>query len=129
MAIRIGNPRSVLVAASAEMDRPMRAAAVTAFAVLVAHWLFILAFVVPRLGGLSFLRLHYTATHGIDWVAKWQAIFTFPGVGLAAFFVNVAIAAALARSNRSLGRIVLGAAVLIEILLAAGGVLAVLLNG
>lgn len=129
MAIRIGNPRSLLVAVSSEMDRPMRVAAVTAFAVLAAHWLFILAFVVPRLGGLSFLRLHYTAAHGIDWVAEWQAIFAFPGIGLAAFFVNVAIAAALARNNRSLGRIVLGTAVLVEVLLAAGGVLAVLLNG
>lgn len=129
MAIRIGNPRSLLVAVSAEMDRPMRVAAMTAFAVLAAHWLFILAFVVPRLGGLRFLRLHYTAAHGIDWVAEWQAIFTFPGIGLAAFFVNVAIATALARNNRSLGRIVLGTAVLVEVLLAAGGVLAVLLNG
>lgn len=129
MAIRIGNPRPVLVAASAEMDRPMRVAAVLAFAVLTAHWLFILAFVVPRLGGLSFLRLHYTAAHGIDWVAGWQAIFTFPGIGLAAFFVNLALAAALAKTNKSLGLIVLGAAVLIEIFLAAGGVLAVLLNG
>jgi hypothetical protein len=129
MAIRIGNPRSVLAAASAELDRPMRIAAAAAFAVLLAHWLFILAFVVPRLGGLGFLRLHYTAAHGIDWVAGWQAIFTFPGIGLAAFFVNVALAAALAKNHRALGRIVLGAAVLVEVLLAAGGVLAVLLNG
>jgi hypothetical protein len=129
MAIRIGNPRPLLVAASAEMDRPMRVAAVLSFVVLVAHWLFILAFVVPRLGSLSFLRLHYTAAHGIDWVASWEAIFTFPGIGLVVFFVDLAIAAALARTNPSLGRIVLGAAVLVQVILAVGGVLAVLLNG
>lgn len=129
MAIRLGNPRSALVAVSADMDRPMRVAALMAFAILVAHWLFILAFVVPRLGGLGFLRLHYTAAHGIDWVAGWQAIFTFPGIGLAAFFLNLGIAAALAKTSPVLGRIVLGAAVLVEIFLAIGGVLAVLLNG
>jgi hypothetical protein len=129
MAMGMKNPRTVLLEAYAEMDRMMRVTAALAFAVLAAHWALIMAFVTPRVGTLRFLRLHYSASQGVDWVGAWYAIFTFPAVGLMAFIGNVALAAALARGSRPLGKMVLVATVLIEAVLAAAGVIAVLLNG
>lgn len=129
MAIRMRNPRAAVATAYADMDRAMRVSAALAFAVLAAHWALVMAFVVPRIGTLRFLRLHYTASQGVDWVGEWYAIFTFPAIGLLAFFGNLAFATTLAKGNRQMGRMVLVATVLIELVLAAGGVIAVLLNG
>lgn len=122
-------PRAIAAVADAGLDRAMRLTAAAAFAVLLVHWAFIVAFVVPRLGELRFLRLHYSASQGIDWIDDWRAIFTFPAVGLGAFVCNVAFAVALARRERELGRLLLGATVIVEAVLAVGGVIAVLLNG
>jgi hypothetical protein len=111
------------------MDLFMRAAIVIAFVPLVLQWTAILAFLVPRLGTLHFLRLHYTAAQGVDWVDVWYAIFLFPMLGLATFAVNLAIAMRLGRRNRSLGHVVMVATAFIEAMLAVSGIIAVLLNG
>ncbi|MEY4744759.1 MAG: hypothetical protein RL272_704 [Candidatus Parcubacteria bacterium] len=129
MLIRMRNPMEIVVSSYAGMDRVMRASAAAAFAVLAVHWALIVAFLIPRLGTLRFLRLHYTASQGIDWVDDWRAIFTFPAVGLAALACNYAFAAALARNRRPLGRMILIGTVLVEAIVAVGGVIAVLLNG
>ena len=107
----------------------MRIAAAGAFTVLMVHWAFIVAFIVPRLGSLRFLRLHYSAAQGIDWIDDWHAIFTFPALGLAAFFCNVAFAVVLAKRDPLLGRMLMAATVVVELMLAVGGIIAVLLNG
>lgn len=122
-------PRALVAAADAGLDRAMRLTAAAAFAVLMVHWAFIVAFLVPRLGELRFLRLHYSAAQGIDWIGDWRAIFTFPGLGLAAFICNLGFSSALGRRDPVLGRMLMGATVVVEILLAVGGVIAVLLNG
>lgn len=111
------------------LDRTTRAIAVGAFSLLAVHWLLLLSFVVPRLGRLDFLRLHYTASHGIDWVGDWRQIFVFPAIGLGAFFCNLWFAGALGRRERTLSRMLMAATLLIEAALAAGGVAAILLNG
>lgn len=129
MMFRMRNPREFVVTAYAGMDRVMRVAAVAAFGVLLAHWVLIVAFLLPRIGSLSFLRLHYTASQGIDWVDDWRAIFVFPAFGLVAFVCDFAFAAALARTRRQLGRMIIVGTVLVEIVVAVGGVIAVLLNG
>ncbi|HTK04366.1 MAG TPA: hypothetical protein VL500_02185 [Candidatus Eisenbacteria bacterium] len=129
MDIRLLNPRALALSAQSGLDRTMRIAAAGAFMVLMVHWAFIVAFVVPRLGALRFLRLHYSAAQGIDWIDDWHAIFTFPALGLAAFFCNVAFAVVLAKRDRLLGRMMMFATVIVELLLAVGGVIAVLLNG
>ena len=129
MINRMRNPMELVASAYAGMDRVMRAAVVAAFGILAVHWALIIAFLVPRLGTLRFLRLHYTASQGIDWVDDWRAIFIFPAFGLAALICDFAFAAALSRTRRQLGRMILIGAVLVEIVVAAGGVIAVLLNG
>lgn len=129
MDILLKKPRAFAAAADAGLDRPMRLTAAAAFAVLMVHWAFIVAFVIPRLGELRFLRLHYSAAQGVDWIGDWRAIFTFPAIGLAAFFCNVVFASALGRRDRALGRMLMGGTVVVEVLLAVGGVIAVLLNG
>ncbi len=123
------NARTLIAPFGFLRDRTARVVAVAAFAVLGAHWLFVLAFVIPRLGTLHFLRLHYAATSGVDWVDVWWYIFVFPVFGAAAFFANLAIAAALAKKHRVLGIAVLAATAGIEIALAAAGGVAILLNG
>ncbi len=131
MFTRLHNPLRglTLSAGGTGMDVFMRAATVAAFAPLAIQWAAILAFVVPRLGTLHFLRLHYTAAQGIDWVDVWYAIFLFPIIGLAVFAVNLALALWLGKRNRLLGRVVISATVFIEGILAVSGIIAVLLNG
>ena len=129
MGFRIPNPRTALAVADAEMDWTMRIAAVLAFIVMAAHCAAVMAFVAPRFGSLDFLRLHYTATRGVDWIDSWQMIFVFPVAGMLTFFANLVIAVRAARMSRQLGALVLGVTVLVEVFLAVGGILAVLLNG
>lgn len=96
--------------------------------VLVAHWLAIFAFVIPRLGTLGFLRLHYTAAIGVDWIGSWWMVFSFPVFGLLVFFVNLSLENVLTRQHRSLAIVVHVSTALTEIALAFGGIAAVLLN-
>lgn len=97
--------------------------------VLVAHWIVVFAFVVPRLGTLEFLRLHYTATIGVDWIGAWWMIFSFPVFGLFVYFVNIYFANLLTKQHRSLAIVVHASTALTEMALAFGGIAAVLLNG
>ncbi len=97
--------------------------------VLVAHWVAIFAFVIPRLGTLEFLRLHYTAAIGVDWIGAWWMIFSFPVFGLLVYFVNLYFAGVLAKQHRSLAVVAHVSTALIETTLAFGGIAAVLLNG
>ncbi len=97
-------------------------------AALLANLGTILAFVLPRLGKLSFLRLHYTVEMGVDWAAEWWKLFVFPVVGTVFFFINGLFSGILARKHRMLGLMTLGATAVIETLLAGSGVIAVLLN-
>jgi hypothetical protein len=102
--------------------------AVASLAALLGHWLAVLWFVVPRLGELDFLRLHYTAGLGIDWIGAWWLLFAYPVAGFGALLVNVFLAVALAARRRELGLLVLWTTFVIQIFLAIGGVIAVLLN-
>ena len=99
------------------------------FGILVGHWASVLFFVVPRLGTLQFLRLHYTARLGVDWIGQWWMILSFPLFGLAVFFVNLYFADVLSRQSRSLGLVAHTSTLLTEAALAFGGIAAVLLNG
>ena len=86
-------------------------------------------FVVPRLGTLEFLRLHYTARLGVDWIGQWWMIFSFPIFGLAVFFVNLYFADVLTRQHRSLGFVAHTSTLFTEAALAFGGIAVILLNG
>lgn len=110
-------------------DRTSRTAAAAALGVLLAHWAFVFAFVWPRLGTLEFLRLHHTATLGVDWVGRWWLIFIFPLVGFAAFFVNGALSGILVARAKRLPPVIYATTAGLECLLAAAGAMAVLLNG
>jgi hypothetical protein len=122
--------RKFFASADALLDRPMRVAVIAAFVILVLHWAVVIAFIYARLGTLDFLRLHYTAAEGVDWVDRWQSLLIFfPGFGFVVFFVNLTMACLLARRRKTLGRIILVATVIVEALLAVGGTIAVLLNG
>lgn len=109
-------------------DRAGMGLAVAALAVLLGHWITVLWFVVPRLGTLDFLRLHYTAGLGIDWIDAWWYLFTYPVAGFLALIANVLLAALLAKRHPSLGLLVLSATLVVQVFLAVGGVIAVLLN-
>lgn len=129
MAPLFHNPFRKNVSAGSRMDGATRALAAVAFVPLLIQWAFIVGFVVPRLGSLHFLRMHYDARGGVDWVDVWYAIFLYPAIGLAAFAVNLALAIHLAKRDQRLSRALLVATAFIEVLLAAGGVIVVLLNG
>jgi len=114
---------------TAPLDGPSKALAAAAFAPLMVQWAFIVAFIWPRLGTLDYLRLHYTAASGVDWIDDWRMVFVFPVFGLAAWVVDLVLASRLAVTSHAMARLVLATLVFIEILLAVGGILAVLLNG
>lgn len=99
-----------------------------AVAVLALHWAVVVAFLAARAGSLGFLRLHYTAALGVDWVGEWWYLFVFPTLGCASLLANVWLSGILARRHPTLGLLILGATVAVECLLAAGAFLAVLLN-
>jgi len=97
-------------------------------AVLAANWLGIVIFLVSRSVNSGFLRLHYTAALGVDWVDVWWKIFIFPGFGLAVFFINGFFSGILTKKHRMLGLLMLGATDAVEIMLAIGAGLAIMLN-
>jgi len=103
--------------------------AAAAISVLLVHWLLVLWFIMARLGSLDFLRLHYTAALGVDWIDSWWKIFAFPGFGLAVFVVNGLSAGVLSKSHRQFGLLLMGVTIFLEVLFAMGGVMAILLNG
>jgi len=109
--------------------RKAELAAVLSLVILLMHWSFLLWFSISRLGTLDFLRLHYTAALGVDWIDVWWKLFVFPGFGLATFSVNAILSGRLARSHRLLGLIIMWTTVFLEVVFAVGGVMAVLLNG
>ncbi|MFH2062670.1 MAG: hypothetical protein ABIJ46_00755 [bacterium] len=104
-------------------------AAVLSLLVLLSQWAFLLWFVSSRLGTLDFLRLHYTAALGVDWIGPWWNLFVFPVFGLAAFLINGVLSGLLARSHRLFGLVIMWTTVFLEVVFAVGGVMAVLLNG
>lgn len=110
-------------------ERVGRAFFASALLVLALHWMLIIRFVAVRAGDLRFLRLHYTAALGVDWVDRWWYVFSFPLFGLASFLVNLWLAVLLAERRPALGVLMLSATAALEILLAAGGIIAILLNG
>src|SRR3989339_697660 len=109
--------------------RKAELAAVLSLVILLMHWSFLLWFSISRLGTLDFLRLHYTAALGVDWIDVWWKLFVFPGFGLATFLVNAVLSGRLARSHRLLGLVIMWTTVFLEVVFAVGGVMAVLLNG
>lgn len=95
---------------------------------LVAQWAVIVFFLVPRLGSLEFLRLHYTADFGVDWIAEWWKIFVYPVLGAVVLLLNVPAAHAVGRTHGVMSHGVLFLTLVIETALAAGGIMAVMLN-
>lgn len=102
---------------------------VAAAAVLVVHMAAVFFYVVPRVGRLQFLRLHYTVSLGIDWIAPWWQLFVFPGLGLAVFMTNGAAASAVTGRLPPLARFLQLLTLALEVGLAAAGIIAILLNG
>jgi len=102
--------------------------AAVALAILAFHWIAIFSFILPRTGRLDFLRLHYTAALGVDWVGVWWMIFVFPLLGLLTLLINGLLSGILSRKQPLYGLMILGATVCLEIVLAIGGGAAVLLN-
>ena len=110
-------------------SRAVEFMAAAAMGVLAVHWSLIIWFILPRLGSLDFLRLHYTAALGVDWIGAWWMIFVFPAFGLALFFVNALFAGMLAVRYRSFPPIMMAMTLFLESVAAVGGVMALLLNG
>lgn len=110
-------------------SRPVELMAATAMGVLAVHWLLVVWFTLPRLGSLRFLRLHYTAALGVDWIAVWWMIFVFPAFGLALFFVNAFLSGVLTPKYRSFAPVMMSITVFLEVVVAIGGIMALLLNG
>jgi len=110
-------------------SRKIEVLAVLAMAVLLVHWLLLLWFVLSRIGELDFLRLHYTAALGVDWIDAWWKIFVFPGFGLAVFLVNGLLAGALSRSHKMFGSVLYAITIFLQLIFLVGGVMAMLLNG
>jgi hypothetical protein len=99
-----------------------------AAAALLINWLIVIVFLVTRPGELGFLRLHYTAALGVDWVAEWWKFFIYPGAGLAAFFINGFFSGILTKKHRLFGSLLLGATAVIELFLTIGAIMVALLN-
>lgn len=101
---------------------------VASFAVLFVSWTALLVFVLPRYRELEFMRLHYTAQYGVDWVGPWQSAFTFPLLGLALILANLYLVAVLDQRFRGLAVLVAEATLLFEIVIAGAVGLAIFLN-
>lgn len=86
------------------------------------------AFLIPRWGKLSFIRLHYSASLGVDWEGEWWKIFIFPAVGLGFLLLNMLAASILSKRQQAYATVLLFCTVGIELAAAAGAVAAVLLN-
>ena len=110
-------------------ERVARVATASAILVLAVHWILVAHFVIVRLGDLKFLRLHYAAGIGVDWVDRWWYLFVFPFFGLLSFVVNAWLATVLAKRKTALGVLILVATAVLEIFFVAGGLIALLLNG
>ncbi len=110
-------------------SRSVEYMAAVAMGVLLVHWLLVVWFVLTRLGSLKFLRIHYTASLGVDWIDAWWKIFIFPAFGLAVFFVNALLAGLLTAKYRSFSPVMMSITVFMEVVAAIGGVTALLLNG
>ena len=109
-------------------DRISFACAAAGAAVLALHWASIIIFLFPRIGSLRFLRLHYTAEWGVDWVGAWWHVFTFPVLGCAVFFVNGALSGMLSKRRRLYASAVHVVTFAIQLSVAGAGVTAILLN-
>ena len=123
------SPTSSYGAVFAALDRFAKVCSVLAVLPIVLLWGLTVAFVLPRGGQLDFLRLHYIAGRGVDWVGDWRMLFVFPVLGTVIWVVNRLLAARLARTSHELARLVMAVTVVIEACIATGGTLAVLLNG
>ena len=110
-------------------DRVSKIAAIVGLVVLAAHWGLVFAFIVPRLGTLGFVRLHHTATLGVDWIGEWWKLFVFPIAGCAAFFVNALLSGILTRRTVRAAPVIHVTTACLQVLLATAGVIALLLNG
>jgi len=109
-------------------SRKLRVWATVGFVILLVHWLFVLVFLLPRLGQLSFFRLHYTAEYGVDWIGNWYYIFTFPALGLVFHLLNGFVSDRLSSQYRLFSEMIVQSTVFLQIAFAAAGVMAVLLN-
>ena len=109
-------------------DNWSAAAASFSFGVLLSHLVLVLSFVIPRWGQLEFLRLHYTAALGVDWIGPWWQISVFPAFGLLVFLVNGLLAGWLASRRPPMTAFILGSTAVLQVILVGGGFLAVLLN-
>ncbi|MFA6603733.1 MAG: hypothetical protein WCT10_02730 [Patescibacteria group bacterium] len=96
---------------------------------LAVNFVLVLVFLLPRFGQLDFLRLHYTAELGVDWVAEWWKIFIFPGLGVMVFFSNALFSGILAKKHRLYGHLIWTATLAIEAMLAAASFLVIRING
>jgi hypothetical protein len=110
-------------------NRPVEILAAVAVGMLAVHWMLVMWFVMSRLGTLRFLRLHYTATLGVDWIDSWWMIFAFPVFGLVVFVVNGLFSGALSAKFRSSALVLMSVTIFLEAVAAVGGVMAMLLNG
>ena len=97
--------------------------------VLAFHFAFVIQFIVSHFDDLQFLRLHYATGIGVDWIDRWWYLFVFPFLGLATLAINLWFATILARRKIALGVMIVVATTVLEILFAASGLIAVLLNG
>lgn len=89
----------------------------------------VLWLVVSHWGQLVFLRLHYTVTLGIDWIADWRYIFVYPGLAAVVFLANGWLAGRLARRSRRLSRLAMVFTVFLLGLILVSSSLIVSLNG
>lgn len=112
----------------ARLDRGLRPWFIAALTVCLAHWVGIMAFLVIRIGSLDFLYLHYTAEFGIDWIGSWYLIFTYPAVGLIFLLANVWTTLRLQVSHRALTSLMAVVTLIVEVVIAAAGTIAVILN-
>ncbi len=106
----------------------VKAWVIASLVVLGVHWLAVIAFLVPRLGRLDFLIIHYTVAYGADWHAPWYYIFLFPVLGMAMLYVNWKMAGRLAMRRRVFAELIVQITFMIQLGLAAAGVIAILLN-
>jgi hypothetical protein len=92
------------------------------------HTALVLFFVWQRIGELDFLRLHYTAQLGVDWIDAWWYIFVFPALGWMTLVVNMPLGLLFHRYHAGYSGMMAVATLMIEIGLLAAGIFALLLN-
>jgi hypothetical protein len=109
-------------------DRLIRYATLLAIILHLSQWVLIFVKLMPMVGSIDYLSLHYNIYFGVDLIGSWKRVFVFPAAGLIFLVLNAFIAAGLYKKEKFLSYILFLCSPLINAGILVALVLIILLN-